>query len=433
MNKYNNLQLLGKGSYGTVYKVKSITNNKIYALKQLDTSQLKSKYDIFNLISELKILSSHNSNYLLKCNEIFYSKNKVNIVTDFAMYSDLSRFIEKYKKRNARISEKTIWIIFIKCCFGIEYLHQNKVIHRDIKPANILLHEQQSVWIADFGVSKIYKEQMYSYTMIGTPYYISPEMFSNKKYNDKVDIWSLGCILYEMCTLEVPFTANNMSKLQKKIMSGVYSTSPLSYYSNDMIHMIKFLLQKSVHMRPNIQDVMKSSIFKKYAREFNVLNLNVFNTNFNKKVQIEYNLPVKTIGWNNLINKIDENKLTKKYEEPNKKYKEPIKQTNKNEVIEIKRNIQNEIIDIKKPKVVYNNNPYRSPNKKFNSKNPSKNAYDVYYYLKNQRNNRLKHNHYQSNDKNKNIIQLPQIPKYKRKPEEVVYKYTSNAIKLPKL
>lgn len=210
MNQYNNIKLLGKGSYGTVYKVQKKDNKKIYALKELDTSKLKTKYDIKSLINELKILCYHDSDYLLKCKDIFYEKKKINIITDYAKYIDLSNLIEKNKNRKTKLNEKIIWLIFIKCCYGLEYLHNYNIIHRDLKTANILLSDNGSVWLADFGVSKILENKISSFTMIGTPYYVSPEMFSDKNYDKKIDIWALGCILYELATLNVPFKANDM-------------------------------------------------------------------------------------------------------------------------------------------------------------------------------------------------------------------------------
>ena len=183
MNKYDILNLLGKGSYGTVYKVNKKKNNKIYALKKINIRKLKNTYEINNLINELKILCFHNCDYLLKCREIFYDNNHINIVTDYAKYSDLSNYILKYKNKNKYISEKTIWNIFIQSCYGIEYLHEYNIIHRDLKPANILLNDNGSILLADFGISKIIENNIKTFTLIGTPYYISPEMYKDINYD----------------------------------------------------------------------------------------------------------------------------------------------------------------------------------------------------------------------------------------------------------
>ena len=304
MNKYNKLKLIGKGSYGTVYKIEKKNNKNIYALKQINAKKLKNNYEIKNLINELKILCFHECEYLLKCREIFYDNHQINIVTDFAKFSDLSNYIEKYKNKNKFISEKTIWLIFIQCCYGIEYLHEYNIIHRDLKPANILLANNSSILLADFGISKIIENRISSYTLIGTPYYISPEMYKDINYNKKIDIWSLGCILYELTTLTVPFKANDMIGLKRKVISGFYDKVP-SYYSKDLNYIINLLLDKNLYSRPNIKEILNLKIFKKKEHELNINNSNNFLNNIDNKLHNKYTLPKITSKWNLLIDDIE--------------------------------------------------------------------------------------------------------------------------------
>ena len=247
-------------------------------------------------------------------------------------------------------------------------------------------------------------------------------MISNNKYDNKVDIWALGCILYEMCCLEVPFTANSMSKLKRKIIAGVYETKRISRYSTDLIYMIKFLLEKCVHLRPSIEDVMRSNIFKKRAREYDLFNSNINHSKFDKKVQVEYDVPIKTLGWNNLIRKIEENKNT------------TIK-TNKKEVnddvINITRDINQKIIE--KPPDTREKNHLKQSNLQNQSKlqKQSKNSYDVYHYLKSRRDKRIQYIE-KSND-NSNNAQLPKIPNFQIRKDNKVRNYRQNIVKLPKL
>ena len=305
MNKYNKLKLLGKGSYGTVYKVEKKKNNKYYALKQIRVHKLQNTYEIKNLINELKILCFHDCDYLLKCREIFYDNHQINIVTDYANYSDLSNYILKFKNKNKLINEKTIWLIFIQCCYGIEYLHEYNIIHRDLKPANILLHDQSSILLADFGISKIIENKMNSFTLIGTPYYISPEMYKDINYDKKIDIWSIGCILYELTTLSVPFQANDMIGLKKKVISGYYYDKIPNIYSKDIQSMIRFLLDINVDRRPNIKEILSSRIFQRKEHELNLSSKNNFDHDINDKLHNQYSPPKFTSKWNLLIDDID--------------------------------------------------------------------------------------------------------------------------------
>ena len=93
---------------------------------------------------------------------------------------------------------------------GLTYMHKMKILHRDIKSMNIFLCKESAIRIGDLGVAKVLSDQNnFAKTMVGTPYYLSPEMCEEKPYNEKSDIWALGCVLYELCTFKYPFEANN--------------------------------------------------------------------------------------------------------------------------------------------------------------------------------------------------------------------------------
>jgi NIMA (never in mitosis gene a)-related kinase len=104
-------------------------------------------------------------------------------------------------------------------CQGLQYLHANRILHRDIKTINMFLTKEERVKIGDLGVAKMLNETSnMAQTVVGTPYYLSPELCEEKPYNNKSDIWSLGCVLYELCTLKHPFEAQNQGALILKIL-----------------------------------------------------------------------------------------------------------------------------------------------------------------------------------------------------------------------
>jgi NIMA (never in mitosis gene a)-related kinase len=115
-----------------------------------------------------------------------------------------------------------------------------KIFHRDLKCANLFLTINDEIKIGDLNVSKIAKKGLLC-TQTGTPYYASPEIWKDKPYDNRCDIWSIGCIIYEMCSLKPPFTASDMGGLYKKIIRGVYPEIP-SMYSQDLRSLIKCLL-----------------------------------------------------------------------------------------------------------------------------------------------------------------------------------------------
>ena len=115
-----------------------------------------------------------------------------------------------------------------------------KILHRDLKSANVFLSKEGNAKLGDLNVSKVAKKGLL-YTQTGTPYYASPEVWRDQPYDSKSDIWSLGCVLYEMTTLKPPFRANDMNGLFKRVLKGVYPKIT-GTYSQDLSLMIKTLL-----------------------------------------------------------------------------------------------------------------------------------------------------------------------------------------------
>lgn len=149
-----------------------------------------------------------------------------------------------------------MWKFFIDICLGLRYLHSNKILHRDIKTINMFLTKDDKVKIGDLGVAKLLNQtQNMAHTIVGTPYYLSPELCQEKPYNHKSDIWSLGCVLYELCTFKHPFEAKNQGSLVMKIVKGVYTEIP-SNFSSDMKGMVKQLLNKDYKKRPGIAEIL---------------------------------------------------------------------------------------------------------------------------------------------------------------------------------
>ena len=180
-NKFRILSKIGKGTFGSVYKVKDITTNNIYALKKIPYTNCDEK-DKQNIINELRILKFCHCPFLLNYHYSYVSNHHINIITNFAKYSDLFKIINSHKLKKQNFEENTIWGYFIQISLGIEYLHYNNIIHRDIKVANVFLDENNRIYLGDFGICKVLNmEQNLTDTQIGTPYYMSPEILEKKK------------------------------------------------------------------------------------------------------------------------------------------------------------------------------------------------------------------------------------------------------------
>lgn len=149
-----------------------------------------------------------------------------------------------------------VWYFFIQTCLGIQYLHARRILHRDLKTINLFLTKKGKLKIGDLGVAKEVKEG-HTQTIVGTPYYLSPELCEEKPYNNKSDIWSLGCILYELCTNKHPFDAKTQGGLFLKIIKGDYESIP-SIYSPEISEIIAKCLQKKDKDRPTIQQILET-------------------------------------------------------------------------------------------------------------------------------------------------------------------------------
>ena len=269
MEDFQIISKLGEGAYSTVYKVMRIVDKKIYALKKVKLLNLSDK-EKENALNEVRILASVKSNYVVSYKEAFFDEKDrtLCIVMEFADNGDLYQKITEHKKRSIFFEESTIWRIFIQLVKGLKSLHDLNILHRDLKSANIFLYSNGEAKIGDLNVSKVTRGGLGT-TQTGTPYYASPEVWNDFPYDNKSDIWSLGCVLYEMITLRPPFRASDMEGLYKKVTKGQYSKIP-ELFSNDLSQIIQFLLQVNPKLRPNCDQILNHPIIKKRIEYFNI-------------------------------------------------------------------------------------------------------------------------------------------------------------------
>ena len=147
------------------------------------------------------------------------------------------------------MEESTIWKIFVEMVKALRALHTRNILHRDLKSANVFLQKNGLAKLGDLNVSKVAKKGLL-YTQTGTPYYASPEVWKDQPYGIKSDIWSLGCVLYEMCALKPPFRANDMNGLYKRVLKGAYPPIDRSY-SSDLASVLQAMLRVDPNLRPS--------------------------------------------------------------------------------------------------------------------------------------------------------------------------------------
>ena len=259
MDGFTILSKLGDGSYSVVYKVRRKEDGNIYALKKVKMLNLNEK-EKQNSLNEVRILASVKSQFVISYKEAFIedSDKSLCIVMEYADKGDLYQKITEFRKNHYLIDEIDVWRIFIQMVRGLKSLHDLKILHRDLKSANIFLFSDGSAKIGDLNVSKVAYKGL-GYTQTGTPYYASPEVWKDKPYDKKSDIWSLGCVLYEMLTLYPPFRAESMDGLYKKVIKGQYNKID-SRYSKDISEIIKLLLTVDIKNRPTCDEILKNKI-----------------------------------------------------------------------------------------------------------------------------------------------------------------------------
>ena len=267
MDGFEIIEKLGDGAYSVVYKVKRKEDSNIYALKKVKLKGLTDK-EKQNALNEVRILASVKSPFVISYKEAFIEEETETlcIVMEYADKGDLYQKIVHLKKVGCLIDEIDAWKIFIQMTRGLKSLHDLKILHRDLKSANIFLFSDGTAKIGDLNVSKVARRGL-GYTQTGTPYYASPEVWDEKPYDNKSDIWSLGCVSYEMLTLHPPFRAKDMEQLYKAVTKGIYKKVG-SKYSSDMNEIIDYLLKVNPQERPNCDQILKHPLVKKRLEFF---------------------------------------------------------------------------------------------------------------------------------------------------------------------
>ena len=226
------------------------------------------------------------------------------IVMEYADDGDLNKKIRQQQQKISKekyFKEEKILKYFYQICKGIEYIHSKNVIHRDIKSQNIFLTKNGTIKIGDFGIAKtLAHTNSNAMTVIGTPYYFSPEIINGEPYNYKTDIWSLGVVLYEMCCLKLPFDSNNIAQLSMKILRGNYDPIPFKF-SKEMHSIVKRMLNVDQNKRPDIKEVMQCPLLKNMNLNIGVNKKN----NVNKKQKTWSNNNQKSVNINSTASNLN--------------------------------------------------------------------------------------------------------------------------------
>lgn len=239
---YEWLADIGRGCFGAVSKIRRRSDGKILVWKELNYTKMSDKEKQM-LVGEVNILRTLNHPNIVRYYDRVIDRDysKIFIVMEYCEGGDISTLIKTSRKEKKHIPEDMIWSIACQVLLALQACHnrtEGKIMHRDLKPGNIFLDSDYNVKLGDFGLSRVMSdESIFAYTNVGTPYYMSPEQINESKYNEKSDIWSLGCIIYELAALRAPFEATNHMQLANKIREGKVDRIP-KLYSDELMQFI---------------------------------------------------------------------------------------------------------------------------------------------------------------------------------------------------
>lgn len=269
-----------------------LTRDQILCRKEINYLKMSMK-EREQLQAEINILASLRHPNIVE----YYHREHIKETQDLHLYmeycegGDLSKTINKLAAKDQLADEAFVWNIMVqlisalhRCHFGVDppavpdnvmgppsrqklrTKDQWTILHRDLKPENIFLIDEDSIRLGDFGLSKTIQGNDFASTYVGTPYYMSPEICGGERYSLKSDIWSLGCIIYELCTTRPPFEARSLPELLQKIRQGTYKPIP-TVYSPELQNFIANCLKVNPRMRPTTADLLDIPVVRLTRKE----------------------------------------------------------------------------------------------------------------------------------------------------------------------
>jgi serine/threonine protein kinase len=281
-------ELLGRGKFSVVHRTRRLADNVPVALKTIQIFEMASK-ERHECMNEIRLLQQMQHAHIICYLDCKLERNELTVVMECAGHGDLSTLIRDATKAEAPLGEAAVWRHFAQIADALAYMHERRVMHRDIKPANVFISNGSSsssgggggggggegegegegegssaggggagtvMKLGDLGLGRYFSSKTdVTHSTVGTPYYMSPECIQGGGYDFKSDIWSLGCLLYELATLRSPFYSAglNFYMLGKRIMKRQFE--PLGDVSPEMVDLVDRMLQLDPADRPTAAEV----------------------------------------------------------------------------------------------------------------------------------------------------------------------------------
>ncbi|KFU90145.1 Serine/threonine-protein kinase Nek5 [Chaetura pelagica] len=284
MDKYEIVKQIGEGSFGKIFLAKGKEDNEKCVIKEINFTKVNQQNLDGKEASqkEVILLAKMKHANIVTFYASLQEKNKLYIVMEYCDGGDLMQRINM--QQGVLFDEDQILSWFVQISLGLKHIHDKKILHRDVKAQNIFLSNNGKVAkLGDFGIARQLNSTMeFAHTCVGTPYYLSPEICENRPYNNKTDIWSLGCVLYELCALKHPFEGSSLHQLVMKICRGrFHPVSPK--YSYDLRILICQLFKVSPRDRPSINSILRKPFLQKLILRYLPPEEELFHTVIHRK------------------------------------------------------------------------------------------------------------------------------------------------------
>jgi len=260
---YKKIKFLGEGSFAAVYQVQNRYTDAICAMKIINKSS-NSAEDDKEILNEINILRCMDHPGVLKIFEFYSNRKSYSIVTELCPGGELFQQIIDKGPFNEKYSAFVMYQLFS----AINYCHKMHIVHRDLKPENILIVSKDQdgypiIKVCDFGTSKIFEKGKIERKLVGSSYYIAPEVLK-KKYNEKCDLWSCGVIMYILLSARPPFGGEDDNDIMERVAIGEYDleSPPFDKLSKNALDLIKKLLTMDINERINAEQALNHPWFK---------------------------------------------------------------------------------------------------------------------------------------------------------------------------
>lgn len=284
------LHIIGRGSFGIIRKVRHRITGEVLARKEISYSGMTPR-EQKQLTAEIQVLErlKHPNIVNYRFRQHIPESKELHLYMEYCSGGDLSDHIKQLGRTSKQADETLVWSIFAQLISALYHCHTNRqppapgeeaqvpgdkilneirrkeedciILHRDLKPENVFLTDGSTVKLGDFGLSRVLGSADMASTYVGTPFYMSPEICSGEKYSAKSDIWSLGCILYEMCAQEPPFPGRTQIELVKNIRAAKPVELP-EHYSRNLRNLVRQCLSLSPDARPDTTQLIQNPSIK---------------------------------------------------------------------------------------------------------------------------------------------------------------------------